>query len=413
MPRFIPSNRLLSQSQGRLWDASNDIAYFDFRGNAGPTTTVPTGFGFFRAACIDSIQIGTSELVLIPSAPDVLRYGRADDSWDIGLALEVIRTNTIRDASNFSGVDFTVVPTVGRFTGEPDPLSPAGTAATRLTSNALGRLIALRSGLNPATAQMVSMWMEPTVAGTDIGLNTTGGPAGITSVSDVVLGASKIWRRLNAMNFGSGAGVMRMNAVCGPAMTGLAAGPKDWNGYGVQYEVGEYPTELIPTTGVAVQRRGTILRALDATWTPFIRAGRMSIEFSLRPKGSRIEFAADPDIQYLWHTFANFSAFLDDTGILTLRVPSGATNTCVMPLWARNDLLDLWFQVGGGLPTVVQYRINGGPTVSLPITGAPLGDVTGNLDLFVVNANSDIGNQFSSWLYGIGFYKVGQPYWAI
>ncbi len=399
-PGFLPGDTL-TLSNGLLW-LPGSSARFDFRSTAGATTTVPAGFAFTRAACVDSVQTGTSTLVEIASAADVLRYGRALDAWDVGLVLEKSTVNAVPDSQNYAAVTWT---TSGAITRTASQTGPTGTAlATRLEAAAgVNIQYYSRTGLNPAIPQASSQWMRPYTPPADVALIAGGTP----TTTDIVLAAPTAWRRYTlAPITPTAGGIVNTLAVDTRAFPGIAAAARDWVVYGMQSEASSFPTSYVPTTGATATRNATFLRALSAAWTPWITAGRLSIELSFRAMGARTEYTATP---YLWNTDANnYASFVPATGVLTISI-AGATNTVTLPAWARYDLVELSVQCGGSLATVVKYRLNGGSVVTLTVTGSALGAQLGALDMYLLSSNG--GNQLSAWLYTVAFWR-GAPAWA-
>lgn len=378
---------------------------FDFtRQAAGYTSAVSTGLGFTRAACVDSVQTGTSTLVEIASAADVLRYGRALDAWDVGLVLEESRTNEELESRELTGSNWSAGATLD--TGQPNPFGTAGGSyRVQVASGGLMRGI-------PQTGSSLTFTLSQWILGAAPNMNIYMQLAPRVATTAGSVGA---WGRISVTGTQSSASASIAVPVDGRDWSGnggLTAGARDCYVDGVQREGGSFPTEWIPTTGSTATRNGTLLSVLNAAWAPYVSTGRLSIELAFRAKGARTEYSGTP---YFWHTFDNASAFFNPaTGVLTLRDTASSTNTVTLPSWARNDLVELSVQYGGGLVTVVKYRLNSGSVVSLSVTGSALASVyTGARDLYLMNSNSAAAGQVSCWLYTARFYAANTcPAWA-
>ncbi len=395
--------RTRSRDRSRGNSSAHVPLVLDFRTSAlSFGTTAPAGCGYTRAACVSSVQHGTSQvfdLSAFSATAGLLVRGRALDAWDFGIQLEEARTNRVPDFADYSAASWTVSGTVTRTSGQTGPTGTA--SATRLEIAAASFIY--RSSTSLAGDHTCSQWMRPTTPPADVGLLS----GGSNTVRDELLAAPAAWKRYVAVGVTPTAGTI--NSFGGDARANyvsFGAGARDWTAYGHQIESGGFPTSLIPTSGAIATRNATFLRALSATVTPKLATGRLSIELSFRAMGARTEYSGT---RTLWYVDANNqAAFVASTGVLTVTV-AGATNTCTLPAWARYDLVEISVQCGGGVATVVKYRLNSGAVTSLVITGTALGThATGDVYLFSTNA----GQHLSCWAYVAAFYAPGAPSWA-
>ena len=403
--------RTRSRDRSRGHSSARPPLVLDFRA-AVPTfgwavdTLAPAGCAYTRAASPGTVQSGTStlyDLSIFSAVANLLVWGRAVDSWDVGLLLGGARTNYVPYSSDYTtggGLRWALGGTVTQTTGQT---GPTGTAvATRLqATGASDNISKTATGLGALAAVSATSWVKPNAPPNDVAIVATSGAGNAI--------ASSVWNRLVASG-GTGTadagGACALYVVFGSASGGLSAAARDWLVYGSQIELGGFPDELIPTAGAPATRAATFLRALSATVTPKLATGRLSIELRFRAKGARTEYGGTTSLWYV--DASNQASFVPSTGVLTITV-AGATNTCTLPAWARLDLIELSVQCGGGLATVVKYRLNAGAVTSLAITGSALGThATGDLYLLSTNA----GQHLSAWLYTAAFYAPGAPSWA-
>jgi len=124
--------------------------------------------------------------------------------------------------------------------------------------------------------------------------------------------------------------------------------------------------------------------------------------------GARTAYSATT---YLWYVDAsNYASFVPSTGVLTIAI-GGATNTVTLPAWAQYDLLDLYVGAGGGVATLVKYRLNGGATVTLVVTGSALGAMAATTTTLLSQSAS--AGHLDAWLYRARVWRPGlTPAWA-
>lgn len=177
-----------------------------------------------------------------------------------------------------------------------------------------------------------------------------------------------------------------------------------------QFEAGNYPTEAISTTGATATRAGEVLSVTSGSG--LLDGGRLSLEFSLQPKGSRSSYPTWGES--LWTVDSgNWAAIDPSSGTLWIYI-GGVYNTAAFspPLtWAEFDTLEIYVAAGGGSPTQVEYRINHGSPSTATITGSPLGSLSipGALQLLSYYG----GYQFTSYVQHIvALAKTQRPSWT-
>lgn len=380
----------------------------DFRAASwGFGTEAPTGCGYTRAACASSVQTGTGtlfDLSALSAVAGLLAWGRALDAWDVGLVLEEPRTNLITYGRDYAQASWTVFGSALRTSGQSDPFGGTGASRIQAPSGTHGLGETIRTSC--AGISTASAWLKSASGTAAPNLNTDRSSARIATSAT----AAATWGRLSFTATGGGAETTALVPVDGrdwSGIGGVAAGTRDFYVDACQREVGAYPTSYIPTAGAITTRNATFLRALSATVAPRLATGRLSLELKLRPMGARTEYGGTTS---LWYVDANNqAAFVPSTGVLTITV-AGSTNTVTLPSWARYDLVELSVQCGGGLATVVKYRLNSGSVMSLAVTGSALGTHASG-DLYLCSTSS--AQHLSCWLYTATFHPNGTaPAWA-
>ncbi|MEY5061765.1 MAG: hypothetical protein RIS45_1686 [Planctomycetota bacterium] len=404
------STRSRSRDRSRPSSGAPGVLSLDFRiSNAfgySLDTVVPAGCAYTRTACVGSVQSGTSGLYDYSgfglSVPNMLVWGRASDAWETGLVLEEARTNLVLNARNFNAASWITAGTATRTTGQADALG--GTGATRVQV-ASGTNVLAETGTGTLGALAASVWILGAAPNFNVFRAT---PALVAATTAASPSSGAAWGRISVLHDaqGSASSLEPVDGRDWAAQGGLVAGARDVILDCCQREAGSFPTEFIPTTGSTATRAASFLRALSATWAGYALTGRVSLEFVLRPKGARTEYSGSTTLWYV--DASNQATFVPSTGVLTITV-AGGTNTVTLPSWARYDLVELSVQAGGGVATVVKYRLNGGSVTSLAVTGSALGThATG--DMYLCSTSS--AQHLSCWLYAVRYYRSGGPSWA-
>lgn len=408
MPTFLAGDaaNFSRDGSGLLW-LPDSYLQLDLSGASGFTSQVPAGITFSRGATIDSVQTGTSKLVLqTASTANTIKRGRKSDSWGVWPLAEESRPTHMNSAFDMNDAQWVVGGTVTRTAGRPDPLETPGTGAWRIQAVAASgaNMHRLKSGLAYTSPQTASLWMRPTVPSTPVAVLCTGVGNGIGY--DL---APTDWVCLDATEYANAGGGSRIYTAFSTALGAFPAGDRDWDVYGAMFEPGAFPTSLIPVTAGAVTRPATLWAISSSAWTPWITQGRLAFEIGFRAMGARTEYSGNC---YLFHSTTGVTAvFAASTGVLTLTV-GGSSNTCTLPTWPRHAVVRMFVALAGGIASEVFVQVNG-TTQSLPITGSPLGAVTGGQPLYFTNPNTAAAN-LSCWIdpTGLRIWRRGRPPWT-
>jgi len=372
----------------------------DFRTAAASFgVTVPAGCAYTRAACVSTVQTGTSGLVDLSAfsgTANLVVSGRADDAWEYGLLLGEARTNLVTYGRDFSNAAWTKVTSSGPSYGAAT--SPfGGTGATLVSVPITTGILAETTASGVVAGNVTASWWHLGAA-SNSNLFTTGD--GLRT--GTTLGSVSVWSRLSITR-ASGSNTSAIVLADGRDWTasgGLAAAAYSATFDAAQREAGNYPDEYIPTAGATATRNASFARALSAFWSPQILGGRVGIERAFRPKGARAEYTG---VRYLWWSDANNNVAFDAaTGVITVTV-AGASNTTSAITWNRYASLRVYVETGGGLATYVAVLIDGARTVP-SITGSALGTVPAG-DLYL--GSSDTTGHTCAWNYRRGFYAPG------
>lgn len=358
---------------------------------AGALVSLPSGLLLTRASAA-TVQTGTSTVVIAGITTDVARVGRRLDAEALGLVFEESRLNSASDgrvitAASWTGPNCTSTNNAGN--------GPDGSAlADRVQTTSGGY-----SGQINQTGLTVGTWTasfwQKRYSGTG---NATSGYR--YSLSPQAITINETWQRYSRQN---AAAAQSFNPVATYAPVSVAG---DCLVDLMQLEEGKWPSEAIVTAGATATRQGERLYLPAAS--SVVTAGRLGLELRCRPKGARADYGA---AIRLWTSGSDYAEVAVATGVVTVSI-GGVTNTTDAITWSQYDTLDLWIAAGGGLATVVKYRVNGGAVSTLTITGSALGNVStaGALDL-LCNGTS---NQLSCWLEKIRCYNRGrQPSWTL
>ncbi|MEI8255878.1 MAG: hypothetical protein WCJ30_09410 [Deltaproteobacteria bacterium] len=367
----------------------------------GPATIWP-GLTFARASGA-TVQIGAAAAVTNIGA-NVARVGD-DGSNHRGLVFEEPRTNLIAASRTMTGA--------GWFGGYLTTMS-GGLAGPDTATVAVRSQVGIGGYSNwqyigPLTAgsYVLSEWVQQGTAPSLFRLDSLGGTLGGVAVGTT----TAAWQRVSVVNSyaanSSSWPIPVDDAFAGPPGAALDNVTDLY-----QFEAGSYPTEAILTTNAIATRAGETLAV--SSGASVLDGGRLSLEFRLQPKGSRSAYPMWAES--LWTVDgANWAAIDPASGVLYVYV-SGYVNTAALSpalSWNALDTLEIYVATGGGLPTEVQYRVNGatgGTTRTATVTGSPLGALTvpGALQLLCYGG----GYQFTSYVQHIvALGRTARPTW--
>ena len=350
------------------------------------------GMTWSRASCADSVQTGTSTALILPTQADLMKFGRANDAWDAGLLIEGPCTNEVSDARALATANWSAGATLDG--AQANPFGTAGGAyRVQIASGAVFREY---PSSGSSTVFTLSQWIRGATPNANIYMNV--GPRVATSAT-----SPGAWSRIAIVGSQGPPGQSIAVPADGRDWTsvgGVAAGARDVYVDAVQREARAYATSFVPSG----TRNGALLQLPALTRG----SGRLSLDLRLRPMGARTAYSATT---YLWYVDAsNYAAFVPSTGVLTIAI-GGATNTVTLPAWAQYDLLDLYVGAGDGVSTLVKYRLNGGATVTLVVTGSALGAMAATTTTLLSQSAS--AGHWDSWLYVLEVLDAWElPPWA-
>jgi hypothetical protein len=383
--------------------ANATIFAADFTGlTPGAVSSLPSGLSFSRASAA-TVQIGTSTVVTSGITTDVARAGRALDADSVGLVVEPSRTNlvlqsrTLNHANAGSGDTYT--------TGQTSPDGSTNALRAQINSSGFSRY-QLDAGITGTFSMSVWYAKGPGSGVYHNSFSTTAGASGFAFGT-----ASASWGRvaIPAIAFAAqNRYALPMDGQNESALGGPGAAALDALVDMHQIEAGKWVSEFVSTSGATATRAGE--RLFVATGASVVSSGRVLMH--LRAQLKHTPANADTAMR-LWTDHADATTYVEiaTTGVLTASV-GGSTNTTNALSWAANDTVDIFVAAGGGIATIVKYRVNGGATTTCTITGSALGTIapSGAIDLL---CDASTAKQPGCRVYTLAFYRSGAaPAWA-
>lgn len=368
------------------------------------------GFGFSRAS-VATVQTSASTVVT-DIAVDIPRIGNG--GFGQGLVNEATRTNYqvhCRNVLAVSGWNSGSGTIQGDFAQGPDGVLKAD--RYNLASGEAGYY---GSGSGVAGKMTASFWSRANTGTQTIDSYFTKGTD--TAVQSTTVGTTWTRHTLTADDATAGYAALKPNdgRTLG-APYNFTAGATDTFHDMFQVENGGFPTEFIDTgtTGSTVMRSKDRLYVFDDRSA--IHGGRLSMEIKFIAKGSRADmYASETDLQVYAFSAVSASAYISNTGMVTIYHPAGIHYTCTTALnWSRGDTVELWIETGGGsLNTVVKARVNGGSVVTLGTSGVAGSSLTGGGGLIDIFGYAGFAAySISAWIQKVAFYKNNtRPAWA-
>ncbi len=388
-----------SRGHGALQTGSIWAADFSAQ-SAGAGSVASFGLTFARASSGHSVQSGDTSVVLV-SGNDSPRYGRRASADPMGLVVEPERTTLIVNSRQVTGSGWT--PGLTAATADYAAGLDGTTVADRVQANSGGYGPYAVITLATATKYIASAWLRGTTAGGifQLRFSATGGTTVIAAASgtDSVPVYRRVEVRLDTGN--STGGQLHTSDGADRAVDGgIAAGARDAVIDLIQVELGRYATEAMVTTGTGATRAGE--RLYHPTGSALLVSGRLSLAFTVQPKGSSLDYAGSNP--RLWTVDANNYCEIDATTRLARVVVGGAAYVAPVPLtWAANDVVDVFVRAGNGVPYAA-YRVNGGASTLLS-TDSPSSQgslsIPGALDLLC----NGTAQQFGAWTRKIEAYS--------
>lgn len=371
-----------------------------------PASGLPTGATFSRAT-VETVRTGTSALLNL--AIDTCGIGRESDTAEWGYSIEgtaggnsLVATEDPRNPGSWSG------DSAGTTTNTPGQISPSGdTGAHQLHQNSGSNYVGTIIHLVGATSPVYSIWLKSSTGGAAFqSLSSYGGP--VTEAHAASL--STTWSRLeyaSASNADVNVHYYPLLAIdCAP-YGGLPAGARDCCMDYLQCDRDGAYREFSPN---AVRPAGVFL-------LPYQSSGRVYGYTRFRSKCASTAIGAGR----LWDANdggANALALGPTTW--ALYYASATISGASLPFAAMQTVEIAW-ELGGGLGTVLQMRVGGSGVWTTLYTGAPIANTAPatvqlfkNLDVFCC-AFACVSEQAYGDLTGLTtLYKVrdGAPVWG-
>jgi hypothetical protein len=345
--------------------------------------------------------------VLTSVSANQARFGN-DGAGHSGLVFEEARTNLIPTARNLTGTGWATGSGVTTTTGITGVDGASGATQSDVLSGGWSNYMLLSSVLTQGDQYTYSQWVR----------NTTGtGPiqAYVEYGGTVVVGGepagSNLFHRLQLTGVAGGTAFVAYPAdgYDDTAYGGLTSGARNNVTDLIQLEAGAFATEAIVTNGSTATRAAEDLTVTNGE--SFVDNGRVAIEVVLQPKGARNGYPTWGES--IWTSGSDWAAIEPSTGQMTISIggSSNVANFTPAISWNALDTVEIFVAAGGSVPTVVEYRVNGGEPHVATISGSALGSVTASGALEVLCYHG--GFQFSSYVRRIRAWSNGQrPAWA-
>jgi len=358
---------------------------FIFTGLTAGPVTLPAGLTLTRASSA-TVQTGTSVVVTAGIASNQARAGRKLDADSVGLFVECARTNLCKSSEDPTSADYAAGVTV--VTTYPDGTAPNGSATTAckhaVTNPGYSRYQAFSA--TTGVKHTYSMWHQSPSGS----ITARWQPGAATPTYS----CTTAWGRVTGAY--TSVGTLHY-------LTMVITDTQTVRTWGHQVEVGEFPSSYIQTTlGATATRAGERLTITGAV----TRGGAIKFACGLRCLGASTEYVTDGATVSVWYVDANNKAQFDTTTLVLTVTIGGATNTCTLNSWTRDQLVELSIVAGGSVATVVKQRVNSGSVNSLTITGSALGAISAtSLDVLCEST----GKQWSGI---VTYLQCSTPAWA-
>lgn len=394
---------------------------YDFSQMTAGGSSLPGSLSLTRSAGAsgDAAYNGPG-VVITGIASDTARGAKLLGTDPLGLLVEESRTNKLDLSTppttsggtstdwSYAGLGFTFSSVAAA--------GPDGSAVQRSqgTSGNLGKEV---NSLNTGSPFTYSFWAKRNGGGTSYWQRVSK-DNNTTHVSQPVTGYGSTWVRSDATYTSSPSTAnalgFDLRVAVNPSYDGAAC---DIYSCFHQVEAGSFPTSPIVGTvsGSHSTRGGDGPR--HANGAGHVNGGRVSVLFTVQTLASSAELTSNARL--LTFDANNYVEFTTGTAVLKIVVGGVAYSTPVAMSFARNDVLDIWVEFGGGVTaTKVEYRVNGGSVTTLSTGSPPVQAVVapaGGVDLLCDTAGG--GTPTKQWTCiarSIAFYNSGKaPVWVV
>lgn len=376
--------------------------------------SLPGGGAYTQAAgsnqTEETVQTSASTVLRWAFAANLPRIGLLADGGT-GLVLEPPRTNAQVKSVDLSDATKWVVS--GATVSADAGVAPDGaTTADRLTSttSAAAAFVFNNTGTGlDSTNSVASYWLK---AGSQGSLGSQQwGASGQRQAAN----PTATWTRW-ALAAAVGATPFVAHYLNANGAAGVSVSGDNALLWGMQVELGKYPTNAIPTTTVAASRAGF---RVTFPISRYVRGGALRMVQTVVPHGAATDYDGDSATVRLWTIDANtYAEFATATRLLTV-VVNGVSRAALVPLWWLKGHRVQWsWEVGNGnLRVRYRYSTDQGATWTLPFdpfggtvyTDSTISTASSTIDLY-----SDSGS--SKW-FGTGSVSeeaiLTAPAWAL